>query len=42
MINIINGVAQLSTCPSADFNGDGEVRGNEVTIAINNINEGCP
>ena len=42
MINIINGVAQLSTCPSADFNGDEQVRGNEVTIAINNINEGCP
>jgi hypothetical protein len=42
MINIINGKAQLTSCPAADANGDGRVRSNEVTIAINNINRGCP
>jgi len=41
MINIINGKAQLTSCPAADANGDGRVRSNEVTIAINNINRGC-
>jgi hypothetical protein len=29
------------TC-NGDANGDGRVRSNEVTIAINNINRGCP
>jgi hypothetical protein len=42
MINIINGKAELTSCPAADANGDGRVRSNEVTIAINNINRGCP
>ena len=41
MVDIINGEAPLSACPAADFSGDG-VRANDITIAINNINLGCP
>jgi Tol biopolymer transport system component len=41
MVDIINGEAPLAACPAADFSGDG-VRGNDITIAINNINLGCP
>ncbi|MGD9763356.1 MAG: hypothetical protein AB7V27_06560 [Candidatus Binatia bacterium] len=42
MIAIINGQAQLSECPAADFTGDGIVRSQEISIAITNINQGCP
>ncbi len=42
MINIINGVADATTCLPADQDGDGRVRANDVTAAILNINNGCP
>ncbi len=42
MINIINGVADPTTCLAADRDGDGRVRANEITLAILNINQGCP
>lgn len=42
MINIINGVADVTTCLAADQDGDGRVRANDITIAILNINQGCP
>ena len=42
MINIINGVADVTTCLAADQDGDGRVRANDITLAILNINQGCP
>ena len=42
MINIINDQQPLSICPAADFNGDEIIRSNEISIAITNINQGCP
>lgn len=42
MINIINGVADVTTCLAADQDGDGRVRANDITLAIININQGCP
>lgn len=42
MINIINGIADVTTCLAADQDGDGRVRANDITQAIININQGCP
>gem|GEM_PF-1626575 len=42
MINIINGVSDVTTCLAADQDGDGRVRANDITLAILNINQGCP
>lgn len=42
MINIINGISDVTTCLAADQNGDGRVRANDITLAILNINQGCP
>ncbi len=42
MINIINGVSDVTTCLAADQDGDGRVRANDITQAILNINQGCP
>jgi hypothetical protein len=42
MINIINGITDVTTCLAADQNGDGRVRANDITLAILNINQGCP
>ena len=42
MINIINGIADVTTCLAADQDGDGRVRANDITAAILNINNGCP
>ncbi len=42
MINIINGIADVTTCLAADQDGDGRVRANDITMAILNINQGCP
>lgn len=42
MINIINGIADVTTCLAADQDGDGRVRANDITLAILNINNGCP
>ena len=42
MINIINGIADVTTCLAADQDGDGRVRANDITLAILNINQGCP
>ena len=42
MVKIINGVTPLSACLAADANGNGEVGSNEYTMAINNLNFGCP
>jgi len=41
-VNIVAGSADLSACPSADANCDGNVFGNEVTIGVNNVAHGCP
>ena len=41
-MNIVAGNADLSTCASADANCDGDVFGNEVTIGVNNVANGCP
>jgi hypothetical protein len=35
-------VLPLDACLAGDFAGDGQIRSNDITKAIININEGCP
>jgi len=40
-IRILNNLAPLDQCSAADINGDGQVMGNEITLAVLNLSEGC-
>jgi len=41
-VNIVNGVAAASTCPSLDIAGDGTVAINDLVQAVSNALNGCP
>lgn len=40
-VKILGGLVPLGQCTSADINGDGTVMGNEITLAVLNLSEGC-
>jgi Tol biopolymer transport system component len=40
-VKILNNVLPLDQCVAADINGDGQVMGNEITLAVINLGEGC-
>jgi len=40
-VKILGGTVPLSQCDAADINGDGQVMGNEVTLGVINLGEGC-
>ena len=40
-VKILEGTVSLDRCLAADINGDGSVMGNEVTLAVINLGEGC-
>jgi len=40
-VKILGGLTMLDQCRSADINGDGEVMGNEITLGVINLGEGC-
>jgi Cys-rich repeat protein len=42
MVCVISGDCELSDCPAGDFNGDGEITGSELCLAITNLGLGCP
>jgi len=42
MISVLNLQSPLSLCPAGDANGDGRIRADDMTVAINNLNNGCP
>jgi hypothetical protein len=44
MVDILRGAEgfSLADCPAGDFNGDGEITGNEVCMAKTNLGLGCP
>jgi Tol biopolymer transport system component len=40
-ILVLAGARDLADCQAADIDGDGEVMGNEITLAVINLDEGC-
>jgi len=40
-VKILNNLVPLSQCTAADINGDGQVMGNEITLAVINLGQGC-
>jgi len=40
-VKILNNLAPLSQCFEADIDGDGNVMGNEITLAVINLGQGC-
>ena len=40
-VKILNNLAPLSQCTAADIDGDGQVMGNEITLAVINLGQGC-
>ena len=42
MICVLSGQCPLTDCAAGDFNGDGQITGNEVCAALTNLGLGCP
>lgn len=40
-VKILGGSVPLDQCNAADINGDGKVMGNEITLGVINLGEGC-
>jgi Tol biopolymer transport system component len=40
-VKILGGSVPLDQCSAADINGDGKVMGNEITLGVINLGEGC-
>lgn len=40
-VKILGGTVPLAQCDAADINGDGKVMGNEITLGVINLGEGC-
>jgi len=40
-VKILNNLEPLSQCTAADIDGDGVVMGNEITLAVINLGQGC-
>jgi hypothetical protein len=40
-VKILGGTVPLPECAAADINGDGKVMGNEITLGVINLGEGC-
>lgn len=40
-VKILGGTVPLGQCTAADINGDGKVMGNEITLGVINLGEGC-
>src|SRR4029077_9334370 len=40
-VKILSGLLPLSQCIAADIDGDGQVMGNEITLAVINLGQGC-
>ena len=40
-VKILNGLVTLDQCPAADVDGTGGVMGNDITLAVINLGQGC-
>jgi len=42
MTCVLRGQCELSDCPAGDVNGDGEITGSDLCLALSNLGLGCP